>query len=242
MARSRASAILLIAVLVAPLALLAAACSRGGGEQQLLNQFFRAARARDNMTLAMMPAVSIDPREHGHVERFSVTNVSEDQRRELDLKALVAAEQKARDEENAFSARKKEYQDANLEIIEQVLKLERTESPRMNAAQQKVKEEWDKWREDTTVYARAVSDARAALLSAAGPIEASLSQPGAPQFNPSAFEGALITKDVTIDATVVSPEGQSSQKELTIRMQRAEGTLNGQAANGRWIITRIQGL
>lgn len=241
MARSRASAILLIAVLVTPLALLAAACSRPP-EQQLLNQFFRAARARDNATLAMMSAVSIDPREQGTIGDFSITNVTEEQRTTVDLKTLVAAEQKARQDENDFSVRKKEYQDANLEIIEQVLKLERTPTARMNPAQQKVKAEWDKWREDTTTYARAVSDARQALVSAVGPIEASLTQPGAAAFDPSQYDGALVSKQVTIDAAVTSPEGQTSQKTLTLTLQRADGTMGGQAASGRWIITRIEGL
>jgi hypothetical protein len=231
----------MIAVLLVPLALLAAACSRPA-EQQLLNQFFRAARARDNVTLAMMSAVSLDPREDGYVERFSLSNVSEEQRTPTNLRALVEAEQKARAAEADFSKRKKEYQDANLAIIEQVLKLERDPNARMNPAQQKVKAEWDKWREDTTTYARAVSEARAAVVAAVGPIEASLAQPGGPQFTPAAFEGDLVTKQVTVDALFRSPEGEASDKTLTVTIQRAEGTMNGQPANGRWIITRIQGL
>jgi hypothetical protein len=51
----------------------------------------------------------------------------------------------------------------------------------------------------------------------------------------------LISKDVTIDAQVKSPEGQTSQKTLVITMQRVVGTLNGQQRDGRWIITRISG-
>ena len=39
-----------------------AGCSRPP-EQQLLTQFFRAAKARDNATTSMMSAVTIDPRE-----------------------------------------------------------------------------------------------------------------------------------------------------------------------------------
>lgn len=241
MARSRASAIVLIAVLAAPLALLAAACSRPP-EQQFLNQFFRAARARDNATLAMMSAVALDPREQGVVERFTITNVSEEQHTSVDLKSLVAAEQKARADENEFSAQKKQYQDANLGVIEQVLKLERDPGARMNAAQQKVKAEWDKWREDTSTHARAVSDARAALANAIGPIEASVTQQGSGPFDPAQFEGALVTKEVTVDASVVSPEGQASDKTLTVTMQRADGSMGGTPVQGRWIITRIAGI
>lgn len=241
MARSRAKAIFLIAVLAGPLALLAAACSRAP-EQQLLNQFFRAARARDNATLAMMSAVSIDPREQGVVDRFTITNISEDQRTALDVRALAAAEAKARADENEFSARKKEFQDANLAIIEQVLKLERDPAARMTPAQQKVKAEWDKWRDDTGTYSKAVSDARAALTNAVGPLEASLMEPGGPRFDPTQFDGALVTKTVAIDANHVSPEGTASEKALTVTMQRAEGTMAGQPATGRWIITRVEGL
>ena len=49
---------LAIALMIAPLAFLAAACSRAP-EQQFLTQFFRAARARDTNTVAMMSAVVV---------------------------------------------------------------------------------------------------------------------------------------------------------------------------------------
>ena len=42
----------------------------------MLNQFFRAARARDNATLAMMSAVTFDPREQGAVERLRASPAS----------------------------------------------------------------------------------------------------------------------------------------------------------------------
>lgn len=241
MARTRAKAIFLIAVLAGPLALLAAACARAP-EQQLLDQFFRAARARDNATLAMMSAVSIDPREKGVVDRFSITNVTDEQRTPVSLRALVEAEDQARQTEAAFGKEKQVYQDANLAVIEQVLKLERDPAARMSPAQQSVKAEWDKWREDTTTHTRAVSGARAALSDAEGPIEASLMQPGGPAFVPAEFEGALVTKEVTVDANVVDPDGAAAPKTFTLTLQRAEGTLAGQQMEGRWIITRIQGL
>ena len=44
-------------------------CSRPP-EQQMLTQFFRAARARDNTTLGMMSAVTFDPRDAGHGRRL----------------------------------------------------------------------------------------------------------------------------------------------------------------------------
>lgn len=231
----------LVAVLAAPTVLLAAACSRPP-EQQILSQFFRAARFRDNATLALMSAVSLDPREDGIVERFSIDRIGEERRTPVNLRELVENERRAREAEAEFTKRKTEYQNANLQLIEQVIKLERQPNARMNPAQQKVKAEWDKWRADTTTHARQVSEARAALTAAAGPIEASLTQPGAAPFDPSKFEGAIVAKDVTINASMRLPDGAEAQRQLTITLQRAEGTLAGQTVSGRWIITRIQGL
>lgn len=238
MLRSRVIRTLLIVLLVAPLALLAVACSRPQ-EEQFLTQFFRAARARDNTTLAMMSAVEFSPRDQGTIEDFSIVGEPTEVATPVDLKSLVEARNAAQMESDAFTKEKLAYQNDNLEMIETVIKLERSENPRWTAAQQAVKDAWDKWRADTSVHARAVSDARTALQDAVGPMAASLQQPGQPTFDPSQFEGSLITKEVTISAQVQSPEGEMAQKTLTIRMQRAEGTQAGQPRSGRWIITAI---
>src|SRR5262245_51219369 len=119
MARDRRRAVLALVAAVGPLAILAAGCSRPP-EQQLLTQFFRAARARDNATLAMMSAVTLDPREQGTVEDFTITSVSPETRTPLDLKVLLEAEKRAREAEAEFAKRKMEYQNANLPILEQV--------------------------------------------------------------------------------------------------------------------------
>ena len=124
MTRYRLRSGLVLLAMMMPLALIAAACSRPP-EQQLLTQFFRAAKARDNTTLAMMSAVALDPREKGTVEDFSITSVSPEARTPLDLKTLIEAERQAREAETEFAKRKMEYQTANLPMIEQVVKLER---------------------------------------------------------------------------------------------------------------------
>jgi hypothetical protein len=241
MARSRVTVTLLVALLVTPLALLEVACSRPP-EQQLLTQFFRASRARDNTTLAMMSAVTFDPREQGTVEDFTITNSPPEETTPVDLKGLVDAYAKAEADQREFSQEKQAYQNEHLEDIEAVLKLEATENPRYSAAQQTVKDEWDKWRTETGDHAKAVSDARAALQAAQGPIGSSLTQPGRPAFDPAQFDGSLVTKKVTIDAQVRTPEGQVSPKTLTITFERAVGTLAGEQREGRWIITAIDGM
>jgi hypothetical protein len=240
MAPSRISATVALVVFVAPFAFLAAACSRPA-EQQFLTQFFRAARARDNNTLSLMSAVSFEPRDVGTVDSFEIKQVSEERRTPVDFKGLYQAQQQAIDAEAEFKKRKIEYQDANLPALQTIVKLERDPNAKMSADQLKMKAEWDKWRADTTMHTKAIASAKQAFNNAIGPAEASLSQPGQPPFNPEQFQGELVAKDVTIDAQVNSPKGQTSQKTLVLTLQRAVGTLNGQRREGRWIITRIQG-
>ena len=236
MTRHRRSAVVFVA-LVLPVVTAAVACSRPP-EQQFLTQFFRAAKARDNTTLAMMSAVTLDPREKGSVEDFTITSVTPETRTPLDLKTLLQAERQARDAEAEFAKRKMDYQNANLPMIEQVVKLERDPTAKMNAAQQAVKAEWDKWREGIASYARGTSTATAAIKRATGVAEASLTQPGQPALDPRTFEGETIKKDVTVKAEVKSPEGTTTEKTLVITIERVAGG----GREGRPIITRITGL
>ena len=128
-------------------------CSRPP-EQQFLTQFFRAAKGRDNTTVGRMSAVTIDPREQGSVEDFSIENIGAETRTPLTFKPLFEAEQKAAEEEKAFLKTKIEYQTANIKAIEEVLKLEAQPDAKFTPAQQKTKAEWDKWREGIAAHAR----------------------------------------------------------------------------------------
>jgi hypothetical protein len=241
MASRELRAIVLIALLLAPLAILAVACSRPD-EQQYLTQFFRAARGRDNTTLALMSAVEFDPREQGAVEDFEITQIGQERRTPADYKTLADAELKAVAEDEAFRQRKIEYQNANLPALETIVKLERDPNAKMTPEQLKMKAEWDKWRADTTMHQKAVTSARMAFSNATGPAEASLDQPGQPPFDAQKFKGDLVSKDVTVSAEVRLPEGQMTTKTLTLILQRVSGTMDGEPREGRWIITRIEGV
>lgn len=229
------------AVLLIPAALIAAACSRPP-EQQLLTQFFRAAKARDNATTSRMSAVEIDPRDQGSIEDFSIVSVGDEGRQPLDFKPLLEAEEKAKSEETAFLKTKVEYQIANIKTIEEVLKLERDPQARMTPLQTKVKAEWDTWRAGINSHQKDVSMARAALLAATGAAEASLTQPGQPALDPKAFAGETVTKDVVVSARLRTPDGASVEKTLTITFTRVVGTMAGAPREGRPIITKIAGL
>jgi hypothetical protein len=225
------------ALLLVPSALLVISCSRPP-EHQFLNQFFRAARGRDNTTVGRMSAVTIDPRDQGSVEGFSIENIGAETRTPLTFKPLFEAEAKAIETEKAFLKTKIEYQNANIKAIEEVLKLEAQPDAKFTPAQQKVKDEWDKWRQGIADHARQTSAATAAIRRATGVAEASLTQPGQPALDAKTFEGETISKDVTVKADFKTPDGQSTEKTLVITIERVAGG----GREGRPIITKITGL
>jgi len=225
------------ALLIIPSALFVISCSRPP-EQQFLTQFFRAARGRDLTTAGRMSAVLIDPREQGSVEDFSIENIGPETRTPLTFKPLFEAETKAKQEERAFLDTKIAYQTANIKAIEEVLKLEAQPGAKFTAAQQKTKAEWDKWREGIAAHARTTAGASAAIKNATGVAEASLTQPGQPALDPKTFEGETIKKDVTVKASVKSPQGATAEKTLVITIERVAGG----GREGRPIITKITGL
>lgn len=225
------------ALLLVPATLLVVGCSRPP-EHQFLNQFFRAAKGRDNTTVGRMSAVMIDPRTQGSVEDFSIESVSPETRTPLTFKPLFEAEQKAADEEKAFLKTKIEYQNANIKAIEEVLKLEDAPDAKLNPAQLKTQAEWNKWREGIAAHARTTAGATAAIKRATSVAEASLTQPGQAALDPKTFEGETIKKDVTVKAQVKSPEGATSEKTLVVTIERVAGG----GREGRPIITKITGL
>ena len=225
------------ALLIVPSMLFVIGCSRPP-EQQFLTQFFRAARARDNATVGKMSAVELDPRSQGSVESFSIESASPETRSPLTFKPFFEAEAKAAEEEKAFLKTKIDYQNANIKAIEEVLKLEDQPNVKFTPAQQKIKDEWDKWREGIAEHARTTAGAGASIKRATSVAEASLTQPGQPSLDPKTFEGETIRKDVTVKADFKTPEGQTSQKTLVVTIER----VTGGGREGRPIITKISGL
>ena len=226
------------ALLLVPATIIIVGCSRPP-EQQFLTQYFRAAKARDNTTVGRMSAVEIDPRTQGSVEDFSITSIGEETRTPLTFTPLLEAEAKARETEQAFLKTKIEYQNANIKVIEEVLKVEQMDpTAKLTPAQEKVKLEWNKWREGISAHAKATASATTAIKQSTGLAEASLTQPGQPALDPKTFSGETIKKDIVVAATMKSPDGATAQKTLTVTFERVAG--NGR--EGRPIITKIAGL
>jgi hypothetical protein len=223
-------------------ALLLTACS-SHPEQPILQQFFTASRLRDNQTLANFATVSFNPQTEGAVTSFSITSVSQPQTKPLPLKDLAQVRDQAKADDDAFTKKKLDYQNANLDAIQRVLKAEQTNG-KVARKDEPVQAAWDKWRQDTETSARKVSDAQQALSEAAGIAQISInaSRPNSP-LNVTQYNGTLASKEVTVSAKVQMPDGSSQQKNLIVTMEQVtlDGANNGQPLEGRWVVTGVKG-
>jgi hypothetical protein len=233
-------ALILQAPVIASFALLAAACGSTAPEQQVLTNFFRASRVRDNGTLANIAAVSFDPRTDGTVQDFEITNMGEEQRRTLQIRQLAEEEEKAKQADAEFSKKKKDYQDANLAAIERVVKAERSGGT-VRGKDAEVQAAWTKWRSEQSAYQKKVSEARAKLARERALAVNSLTAPGRPDIDVSNMDVELITKQVTVSAEVREPNANTATpKTLIFTMQKAMGRGPDGEQEGRWIITGIR--
>lgn len=242
MLRSRIAALVLLAPLAGGTALVTAGCGGRAPEEQVLNNFFRASRVRDNSTLANIAAVSFDPRTDGVVQDFEVVEIGEEQRRTLQIKQLIEEEERARQEDAEFAKKKKEYQDANLAIIEKVIKAERAGQTNLRGKDAEVQAAWTKWRDEQSQYQKRLSEARSKLANERAMAVSSLTAPGRPDIDVAAMDVELITKQVTVNAEVEGPNGGPvTSKTLVFTMQKAMAKgADGQDTEGRWIITGVR--
>jgi hypothetical protein len=234
MYRPRLSSLAVFALLA--LAALMGGCS-SAREEPLLRQFFRASQLRDNGTLSNFAAATFDPRTDGVVTSFEIVSVSEERKTPLSLQDLAKTHEAARQADDALSKRMQSYQNTNMEAIQRVLKAEaagRTATGRDAAVQAA----WRKWRDDAAVSSKAVSEARS-KLNADRPIAELSLQQGGQSVDVTGGAGELITKDVTINADVRAPSGETTQKKMVVTLQRALMTVGGKPQTGRWVITKI---
>jgi hypothetical protein len=229
-----------LASMVLMAAALSACSSANANEENLVRQFFRASTLRDNMTLANFAVVSFDAKTEGTVNDFDVTAVSPERTEPLRVIELSKALTEAEAANKAFNEKKKTYQDANMEAIDRVLKAE-SAGRKLSGKDAQIQAEWTKWRDDSNAEAKKVSSARAELSNARPLAELSL-MPNAGAATPAIEEmdGTMVSKDITIAATVKGPDGATSQKNFVITAQRAIVKGKEGDRQGRWIITGIK--
>ena len=228
-----------VAVALVSLAAFEAACGATPPEQQILTNFFRAARVRDNTTLGNIAAVSFNPRTDGTVEDFEIVTIGEEQRRGVELKALMDEETKARQDEEAFSQRRNEFVRANQEAINRVAKAESSKQP-VARADAEVQASVTKWREEQAQHSRRLSDARIRLARERNQAVSSLTPPGQADVDVTSMNVDIVSKQVTVNAQVRTPEGQTVPRTLVFTFQRAVATGGGQTREGRWMITGLE--
>jgi len=211
------------------------ACS-AGAEQPILNQFFAASRLRDNTTLGGFSTVAFEPGTHGTITTFTITNVTPERRKPLALKTLAKEQDDARAEDAAFTKRKDEYANQAGEALERVVKAGR--AGKLKGKDAEVQVAWFKLVDEGVAVAKKVTDARRTLAAESLVVDLSVADPRNP-VDPKKYDGELVSKDVTIDAPVRTPDGQTVQKTLVVTLQRAE--LKGdRPITGRWIITGLK--
>jgi hypothetical protein len=239
MARSRAYSLAALAFFLSAGVLAEAACGSSPPEQQLLTNFFRAARVRDNTTLGNIAAVNFNPRTEGTVEDFEIVAVGPEQRQAVELRALVDEESRAREEEAEFARRSAEFQAANKDAISRVAKAESAGQP-IRGADAEVLASLTKWRGEQAQHSRRLSDVRTKLSRARSQVVSSLTPPGQPDVDISSMDAELITKEVTVNAQVRTPEGQTVPRTMVFTFQRAVARAGDQSREGRWLITALQ--
>ena len=236
MFRPKASVYLLAMIAVAALS---GCSSPNAQEENIVRQYFRASSLRDNQTLANFAIVNFDPKSDGVVTDFDVTSVSPERSEPIKIRELSRAYQEAEASNKAFTEKKKNYQDANLEAIDRVLKAE-SAGRKLSGKDAQIQAEWSKWRDETSAEAKKLSAARNALADARPIAELSLSGPGGEAPALEDMDGTLASKDINVSATVRGPDGNTSQKNYVITVQRAVVKGKTGDRNGKWIVTSVK--
>jgi hypothetical protein len=226
--------------LVVVFVLLASSCGRTTPEQQLLTNFFRASRVRDNATLSNIATVQFNPRADGSVQDFEITSVAPEERRTLRIQETMNEADQAKAAESEFSKRKKEYQDANMPALRRVSDSQRAKKA-ITGKDAEVLAAWNKLSAEELATKKRSSQARAKAASETSLAIGSLTAPGRPDVDVKGMDVEVISKQVTVNAQVKSPDGQTTTpKTLVFTLQRAVGKKDGQTSEGRWIITSMQ--
>ena len=234
------TSVYLLAPMVLTVAALSACSSPNASEENLVRQFFRASGLRDSQTLSNFATVSFEPKTEGTVTDFEVTAVSPERTEPLRVIELNRAAIDAESENKAFNEKKKAYQDANADAIDRVLKAEGA-GRKLTGRDAQVQAEWTKWRDESGAEAKKVSAARAALASARPIAELSLmANSGAPTPTVEELDGTLVSKDISVQATVRGPDGTTSEKNYVMTAQRAVVKSDKGERQGKWIITAIK--
>ncbi len=237
MHRPRYATGFLLAPIVFTMFFLTIGCGGGGAEKSIIDNFFRASRLRDNVTLGNISMAQYDPRTEGQVESTSVESISEEQVAPLHLKEYAKAVDEAKKASEDLNNRKRTFQDEHTDELNRLFAAEK-KGAKLKGKDAEFQASWNKWREDTTTVEKNLSDAREKLSAERSVADTSVANAQNP-VDPTQFDGELATKDYTVKANVMTPDGQHVSRTLVITLQQAR--LKGdKPITGKWIITKIK--
>jgi len=100
---------------------------------------------------------------------------------------------------------------------------------------------WNELSKEELATKKRSSQARQKAMSETSLAIGSLTAPGRPDVDVKGMDVEIASKQVTIDAQVKSPDGQTTTpKTMVFTFQRAVAKKDGQTTEGRWIITNMQ--
>ena len=215
------------------------ACGGTSAEQQLLTNFFRASRVRDNATLSNLATVEFNPRISGTVQDFEVTNIGAEQRRTLQIQQAMDEVDQAKTSESEFTQRKRAYQDDHVETLLRISQNQRDKKP-ITGKDVEILDAWNKLSAEELATKKRSSQARSKAAAETSLAIGSLTAPGRPDVDVKGMEVEVVSKEVTVNAQVKAPDGQTTPKTLVFTFQRALGKKDGQTTEGRWLITNLK--
>jgi hypothetical protein len=237
MHRPRYATGFLLAPILFTLVFVALACSGGGPERTILDRFFQSSKLRDNVTLGGMAMVTFDKNTEGVVENFSVVSISEPQVQPLHLKELAKVQAEAVKASEDLNTKKRTYQDAHADELKRLLEAEQ-KGQKVKGKDAEFLVSWNKWREDTIAVEKKVSAAREQLSAERSVADMSTFNPQT-AVDVTAYDGEVESKDYTISANILTPDGKRVTKTLVITLQQVRLKGDKGDINGKWIITKI---
>ena len=203
----------------------------------MIKKFFIASAAGDTVTLGNIATVSFDPNKDGRAQNVSFVSESPEQTRVLRIKEFDKAYKDAQAAAAVISKDMKDYQDKNTEAINRVLKVEQSGAGRVTGRDVEVQKAWTQWREKSSAAEKKASEARMALSA-----ERRVADLSVPDRDAAAFDATEATKEVTVTATVRTPDNQTTKKTLVLTLQRVVLNEGGgkPPIEGKWMITDLK--
>ena len=109
----------------------------------------------------------------------------------------------------------------------------------MKGKDAEVQATWSKFVQDSVAVSRKVTDAKRRLANESGVVDLSINGGSNSPVDITKYDGDLVSKDVTINAAVRLPSGDTAQKTFIVTLERAILKADREIA-GRWIIAAIK--